>query len=114
MLRHLERIEQLQPRLLTSMTGGAVGNFASLGEVGPAVQDGVARRLGLTPMAVPARNIADHFAELVLVLGILAATAGSIAEEISRLMSTEFGEVSEALPDAPALGHRDADLHDRR
>ena len=98
MLRHLERIEQLQPRLFTSMTGGAVGNFASLGEAGPAVQEGVARRLGLVPMAVPARNIVDQFAELVLLLGMTAATAASIAEEISRLMAVEFGEVSESLP----------------
>ncbi len=73
MIRHLERLQQLRPRLLVSMTGGAVGNFASLGAAGPAVQVGVAKRLGLTPMAVPARNIVDHFAELVLLLGMVAA-----------------------------------------
>ncbi|WP_066190116.1 class-II fumarase/aspartase family protein [Gracilibacillus timonensis] len=98
LLRHMERLEQLQPRLFQSMTGGAVGNFASLGEVGPAVQSGVAEKLGLSPMAVPARNIVDHFTEYVLLLGMVSSTFASIAEEISRLMANEFGEVSESLP----------------
>ena len=43
MIRHLERMQQVQPRLFTSMTGGAAGTFATLGEIGPAVQEGVAR-----------------------------------------------------------------------
>ncbi|WP_201318002.1 lyase family protein [Paenibacillus sp. EPM92] len=99
MLRHLERMEQLGPRLFISMTGGAAGTFASLGDMGPAVQAGVARRLNLNPMPVPARNIADPFAEFVLLLGMIAATLTAIAEEVSRLMATEFGEVSERLPE---------------
>ncbi|HTG69516.1 MAG TPA: adenylosuccinate lyase family protein [Candidatus Udaeobacter sp.] len=99
MMRHLERLEQVKPRLFTSMTGGAVGTFASLGDRGPAVQEGVALRLGLTPMTVPARNIVDFFAEFVLLLGMIAATLTSIAEEVARLMATEFGEVSERLPE---------------
>jgi adenylosuccinate lyase len=99
MLRHLERFEQMKPRLFTSMTGGAAGTFASLGDIGPAVQEGVAQRLGLTPMTVPARNIVDHFAEYVVLLGMVVATLTSIAEEVSRLMSVEFGEVSESLPE---------------
>jgi len=97
--RHLDRLEQVGPRLLVSMTGGAAGTFASFGEVGPAIQRGVAERLGLSPMAVPSRAIADHFAEWVCVMGQIAATVQSIAEETGRLMSTEFGELSEALPD---------------
>ena len=63
------------------MTGGAVSNFASLGAIGPEVQAGVARRLGLVAMAVPLRNIADPFAELVLFLALLAANNGAIADE---------------------------------
>src|SRR6266542_2784240 len=71
-IRHLERLEQLQPRLFTAMTGGAAGAFAALGEVGPAVQDSVAKRLGLTPMAVPSRSIVDHF---TLSGGLISAEA---------------------------------------
>jgi 3-carboxy-cis,cis-muconate cycloisomerase len=97
-MRHLDRLEQLRPRLLTCMLGGAVGNFASLGPIGPVLQAGVARRLGLSPMKVPMRNIVDPLAELVLTMGMIAGTSGSIAEEITRLMSTELGEVAEELP----------------
>jgi len=74
MIRHLERFEQIKPRLFTSMTGGATGTFASLGDIGPAVQEGVAHCLDLSPMNVPTRNIVDHFAEYVGLLGMIAAT----------------------------------------
>ncbi|GGR17533.1 adenylosuccinate lyase [Deinococcus ruber] len=97
MLRHLERSQQLRPRLLTAMMGGAVGNFASLGDIGPAVQRRVAERLGLTPMPLPARSLSDPFAELVCLLGMLAGTGSAIAGEVARLMANEFAEVGEAL-----------------
>jgi 3-carboxy-cis,cis-muconate cycloisomerase len=98
LIRHLERLDQLRPRLCTSMTAGAAGTFASLGDVGPAVQRAVAERLGLAPMTLPSRGIADQFAELVCVLGLIAATGGGIADEVERLMAVEFGEVSEPIP----------------
>lgn len=97
-LRHLDRLGDLRPRLLRSMTGGAAGTFATFGDTGPALQDAVARRIGLAPMTLPHRAIVDHFAELVCVLGMVAATGASVAEEIARLMSVEYGEVSEPIP----------------
>ena len=99
LLRHLERLDQVAPRLFIAMAGGATGTFAAMGESGPAIQQALAERLGLTSMPVPSRSIADPFAELVFVLGILAATNGVIAEEVTRLMAVEFAEVAEATPD---------------
>jgi 3-carboxy-cis,cis-muconate cycloisomerase len=99
MARHLQRMDQLAPRLFVSMTAGATGTFASLGEHGPQIQATVAADLGLTPMTVSSRQIVDHFAEFVCVLALICATAASIAEEIARLMSIEFGELSEPVPD---------------
>lgn len=96
-IRHLDRLVELRPRLLRSMTGGAAGTFATFGQQGPSVQAGVARRLGLTPMTLPHRGIVDQFTELVCVLGMVAATGAGVAEEIARLMSVEFGEVSEPI-----------------
>ncbi|WP_242087945.1 lyase family protein [Microbacterium lacticum] len=97
--RHLHRMRQVEPRLFVSMTGGAAGTFATFGELGPQIQQGVAERIGLSPMAVPSRAIADHFAEWVNLLALIAAAAQSIAEEVVRLMSAEFCELEEALPD---------------
>lgn len=97
MLRHRDRLRECEPRLLVTPFGGAAGTYATLGRVGLEVQEGVATRLGLTAMAVPSRTNVDHLAEWVGVLALVAATAQTIAEEVIRLMSTEFGEVSEAL-----------------
>ena len=98
LLRHLERLEQLEPRLLRSMTGGAAGSFASFGERGIDLQDEVAHLLQLTPMPVPSRAIVDHFAEFVLALGLLSTSMQSIADELQRLNTTEYGEVQETIP----------------
>jgi len=98
LIRHVERWREAAPRIFVAMLGGAAGTFASLGAQGPAVQAGVARHLGLTPMAVPARTIGDHLAENICLFGLLAATCGKIAREIYTLMKTEFGEAEEPVP----------------
>ncbi len=99
LLRHRERLRACEPRLLVALLGGAAGTFAALGRPGLDIQQGVADRLGLAPMTLPSRTNVDHLAEWVCLLGLVAATSQSIAEEVVRLMSTEFGEVAEALPD---------------
>lgn len=98
LLRHRQRLGQTRERLLVAMMGGAAGTFASIGVDGPAVQGALADRLGLGTMAIPARSIADPFAELVCVLAMLASTVGAIASEIFTLMESEFGEVAEPAP----------------
>jgi 3-carboxy-cis,cis-muconate cycloisomerase len=98
LLRHLERLEQAAPRLFQAMLGGGAGTFASLGKLGPQVQGGIGRILGLGSMTVPSRALADHLAENMCILGMLAATCGKIAREIYTLMKTEFGEVEEPVP----------------
>jgi 3-carboxy-cis,cis-muconate cycloisomerase len=96
--RHAQRLRGVEGRVFLAMMGGAVGNFASLGPPGPAVQAGVAARLGLQPMAVPSRASGDGFAEYVCTLALLAGTGGRIAGEIYELMKTEFGEAAEPAP----------------
>lgn len=55
-IRHRERLDQIAPSLLRSMTGRAAGTFASFGEQGIELQDRVAEKLGLLPMPVPSRS----------------------------------------------------------
>jgi 3-carboxy-cis,cis-muconate cycloisomerase len=98
LLRHLERLQQAQPRLFVAMLGGGAGTFASLGKNGPLVQAGIGRHLGLSSMPVPSRALGDHLAESVCILGMLAATCGKIGREVYTLMKTEFGEVEEPVP----------------
>jgi 3-carboxy-cis,cis-muconate cycloisomerase len=98
MIRHVERMREIAPRLFVAMLGGGAGTFASLGALGPRVQEGIGRRLGMLPMRVPARTIGDHLAENICFFGLIAASAGKIAREIYTLMKTEFGEVEEPVP----------------
>lgn len=99
LLRHVERLRAVEPRIFVAMLGGAAGTFASLGATGPAVQKGVAEYLDMTPMAVPSRAIGDHLTEYVVLLGMLGATCGKIGREVYTLMKTEFGEVEEPMPE---------------
>jgi len=102
MLRHVERLQQAEPRVFVAMFGGGAGTFASVGTAGsnpgPEIQARMAAHLDMRPMTVPARTILDHLAEYVALLGLLGATCGKIGREIYTLMKTEFGEVEEPLP----------------
>jgi adenylosuccinate lyase len=80
------------------MLGGGAGTMASLGAIGMAVQEKMARRLGMGAMPLPARSIGDHQAEYVGLLGLLAATSSKMGREIYTLMKQEFGEVEEPVP----------------
>jgi 3-carboxy-cis,cis-muconate cycloisomerase len=96
--RHITRMRQAEPRLFVALVGGAAGTFASLGDRALEVQAGIARRLGLSPMSVPARSTVDHFAEFACILGLLGASCGKIGREIYTLMKTEYGELEEPVP----------------
>ena len=96
--RHVERFREAAPRLFVAMLGGGAGTYASLGEMGPKVQAGIGKHLGLGSMRVPSRVILDHLAENICLLGMLAASCGRIGREIYTLMKTEFGEVEEPVP----------------
>jgi 3-carboxy-cis,cis-muconate cycloisomerase len=97
--RHVERLRACESRVFIAMLGGGVGSLASLGEVGPAVQERMGEILGLRPMPIPARTLSDHQAEYVSLLGLLAATSSKMAREIYELMKQEFGEAEEPVPE---------------
>ncbi len=96
--RHVERLRQAAPRLFVAMLGGGAGTYASLGQLGPKVQQAIGRLLGFGSMTVPSRAMGDHLAENICLLALLAATCGKIGREIYTLMKTEFGEVEEPVP----------------
>ena len=98
LLRHVERMQQAAPRMFIAMLGGGAGTYASLGKMGPPVQQGIGRILGFGSMTVPSRAIGDHLGENICLLGLLAATCGKIGREIYTLMKTEYGEVEEPVP----------------
>ncbi|MGI8553952.1 MAG: class-II fumarase/aspartase family protein [Dehalococcoidia bacterium] len=95
--RHVERLRGCESRVFVAMLGGGVGSLAALGDDGLDVQARMASLLGLRPMSMPARTIADHQAEYVTLLGMLAATCSKIGREVFTLMQQEFGEIEEPV-----------------
>lgn len=98
LLQALDRLEHGVRPCLRVMMGGAVGSYASLGAVGPAVQARVAELLGLAPMPVPSRALLSPQSGYVSDLALLAAAGARIALDVETMMQTEFGEVSEPVP----------------
>ena len=100
--RHRDRIDTLRPRALVVQFGGAVGTLASLQDKGLAVTENLARRLSLRVPAMPWHTQRDNLCEIASVFGMLTATLGKLARDLSLLAQTEVGEVLE--PDAPGRG----------
>jgi 3-carboxy-cis,cis-muconate cycloisomerase len=75
--------------------GGAVGTLAALGDQGPAVALALAEDLGIACPDAPWHTHRDRLAQLVCTLGILTASLGKMARDISLLIQNEIGEVAE-------------------
>jgi adenylosuccinate lyase len=94
--RHRERLAASRARVLTGQFGGAVGTLAALGRSGPRVERRLMRRLGLGVPRVPVKTAGDRFAEFFLLLAMLSATLGKIAQNLYNLQQSELDEVAES------------------
>ena len=95
LLRQRERLVESRRRVLVGEFGGAIGTLAALGRKGLLVQKRLMKRLGLGVPTIPAKTAGDHFAEFFLLLAMLSATLGKIAQNIYNLQLTEIDEVTE-------------------
>lgn len=94
--RHLERLEQLKPRVFVGKMSGAVGTGAAWGKHAEKIQSLVMQELKLTPATATNQILQrDRLAELILFFGLLASTLDKMAREIRNLQRTEIGEVAE-------------------
>ena len=94
-LSHVERLDQLRPRVEIVQFGGAAGTLASLGGQGIAVMEGLAAELGLGAPLAPWHVCRDGLAEAVGFLGLMCGSLMKIALDVSLMAQTELGEVSE-------------------
>lgn len=95
LIRHLERLSQLRPRVEQVSFGGAAGTLASLGDEGIAVMESLAEELGLHPATAPWHVARDSLAETVSLLGLIAGSLAKFATDTALLSQTEVGEISE-------------------
>jgi 3-carboxy-cis,cis-muconate cycloisomerase len=109
--RHRARLAEIRPRVLALQFGGAVGTLAALGAHAPATAAALARDIGLALPELPWHTQRDRVAEVATTLGLVVGTLGKIARDVSLLMQTEVGEVSE--PTAPGRGGSSTMPHKR-
>jgi len=94
--RHVERLDQLKPRVLVGKMSGAVGTGAAWGKNGPRIQELVMHELKLSGATASNQILQrDRFAELISFLGLLASTLEKFAREIRNLQRTEIAELEE-------------------
>jgi adenylosuccinate lyase len=99
--RHLERMETAAEGAFQAMLGGAVGNFASFGAIGPELQRVFAQKLELGVMLHPSRSVFDALAAYGLALSLAAGTLARSARDQYEMMKSEIGEL---FPDDGSIG----------
>lgn len=92
---HVQRLDQLRPRVELVEFGGAAGTLASLGDHGVAVLEGLAAELDLAAPPAPWHVVRDGLAEVVGFLGLLCGSLAKLATDVILLTQTEVAEVSE-------------------
>lgn len=92
--RHLARLDELRPRLLTVSLHGAAGTGAAFGAEADALRAEVARALGLGCARVPWHAARDTVAELAGWLSLVTGSLGKIGADLILLGQSEIGEIS--------------------
>jgi len=96
--RHIERLEQMRPRVVVGQMTGAVGTQAALGPKAMELQATMMEYLGMSPVDVSNQVISrDRYAEYFMFCAGVATTLDKIGIEVRSLQRTEIGEVEEAF-----------------
>jgi 3-carboxy-cis,cis-muconate cycloisomerase len=96
LVRHVERLVEILPRLLVVQFGGAAGTLAALGDKGLRAAKELAKELKLGAPSTPWHTQRDSFVEFAGWLSLVTGTLGKMAEDIILLAQTEVGEVGES------------------
>ena len=93
--RHRARLAEIRPRIEVFEFGGAAGTLATLGDKGLAVQEALAREIGLAQPEIAWHTERDRIAEAGCFMGLLTGTLAKFATDLKLMMQTEVGEASE-------------------
>jgi len=99
LVTHVERLDQAASRILVVQFGGAAGTLAALGANGAAVVEALAHELGLGVSELPWHAQRDGFAEAAALFGSICGSLSKFALDVSLMMQTEVGEISEPHSD---------------
>ena len=96
--RHLERLREIEKRVVVGKVSGAVGTGAALGEKALEIQKIVMEDLGIHAEEASTQIVGrDRYAEFVMVLANIAGSLDKFCTEVRNLQRTEIGEVAEAF-----------------
>ncbi len=96
--RSLERLKDVEDRVVRGKMSGAVGTMAAWGNKGVEVERRTLEKLGLKPHIISTQVAPrDGFAELICTLAILASQLDRLALEIRELSRPEIGELYESF-----------------
>lgn len=93
LLRHLDRLKEMRPRLLNLSLHGAAGTGAAFGPDAAALRADVARDLDLGAPGVPWHAARDAIAELGGWLSLVTGSLGKIGADLILLGQSEVGEI---------------------
>jgi 3-carboxy-cis,cis-muconate cycloisomerase len=96
LLRHAERLREIEARLFVVQFGGAAGTLAALGDQGLAVTAALASELKLAVPLMPWHTQRDVFVEFAGWLSLLTGSFGKMAQDIILMAQTEVGEIGES------------------
>ena len=92
---HLERLDQAAPRILVVQFGGAAGTLAALGAMDPRWSKRSRTNSRSAFRTLPWHAQRDRFAETAALLGLICGSLSKFALDMTLMMQTEVGEVSE-------------------
>ena len=101
--RHLDRLDEAEPRLAVGQLAGAVGTLSAWGPAGPELQRRLMARLGLGVPEASWLVSRDRIAEFVTLLALITGTLAKLGNEVYNLQRPELGELSET-PTAGVVG----------
>ncbi|MGR3342127.1 MAG: class-II fumarase/aspartase family protein [Paracoccaceae bacterium] len=94
LLRHLDRLHELKPRLSQVSLSGAAGTLSVMGEAGPQVRADLARTLNLNDSPDSWHATRDTIAELSAWMTLLIGSLGKMAEDMILLAQSGIEEIS--------------------
>ena len=95
-LRHIERLKELRPRVEVVQFGGAVGTLASIAPNGLEVRDKLSDRLSLGDPNISWHSGRDRIVEIVSWTAQLSSSIAKIGHDVALSAQTELGELAEA------------------
>lgn len=93
LLRQIQRLDQMRPRLLVVQFGGAAGTLAPFGARGPELTQALAAELQLNQAPMPWHAQRDSLVECANWLAGTASIVGKAAQDLILMAQTEVGEV---------------------